>query len=295
MTLLGRGTQLIGGTLTHRLSREDVDRVLVDGFFPVVGRGRDARPPAPRRACRSSACPYAADAAVTRHLARFLSRQARRGPSARPRPARRGRPGLPDARAVQRRRDEGGRRCATGSSTVLNALAAEEGSSRSADVLDAADLDLAVARGAAYYGLARRGRGIRIRGGAPRSYYVGIESAMPAVPGVPAPLKALCVVPFGMEEGTEAEIRSASSGWSWASRRSSASSAPPCGKAMRPAALIEDWGDDLEELSPLEVTLSLAGAEDAVVPVRLESRVTEVGTLELWCVTRDGRTAGSWS
>ncbi len=68
------------------------------------------------------------------------------------------------------------------------------------------DLDLAVARGAAYYGLARRGEGVRIRGGTARAYYVGIESAMPAVPGVPAPLKAVCVAPFGMEEGSEAEL-----------------------------------------------------------------------------------------
>ena len=73
-------------------------------------------------------------------------------------------------------------------------------------MLDAPDLDHAVAQGAAYYGLARRGRGVRIRSGAPRTYYVGIESAMPAVPGLPAPLKALCVVPFGMEEGTSATI-----------------------------------------------------------------------------------------
>ena len=51
-----------------------------------------------------------------------------------------------------------------------------------------------------------RGRGVRIRSGASRTYYIGIESAMPAVPGMEAPLKALCVVPFGMEEGTEATI-----------------------------------------------------------------------------------------
>ena len=74
-------------------------------------------------------------------------------------------------------------------------------------MLDAPDLDHAVARGAAYYGRARAsGRGVRIRSGASRSYYIGIESALPAVPGFPAPLKALCVVPFGMEEGTSAPI-----------------------------------------------------------------------------------------
>jgi hypothetical protein len=79
--------------------------------------------------------------------------------------------------------------------------------------LDAPDLDHAVARGAAYYGRARAsGRGVRIRSGASRSYYIGIESALPAVPGFPPPLKALCVVPFGMEEGTSAPIAGRSCG-----------------------------------------------------------------------------------
>ena len=121
-------------------------------------------------------------------------------------------------------------------------------------VLDAPDLDHAVAQGAAYYGLARRGRGVRIRGGAARSYYVGIESAMPAVPGMPAPLKALCVVPFGMEEGTER--RRSRSRVRAGRRRAGRVPVPELARSGRPiavGALIEDWGDDLEELSPLEV------------------------------------------
>ena len=73
-------------------------------------------------------------------------------------------------------------------------------------VLAGADPDLAVARGAATYGLARRGRGVRIRGGTARAYYVGVETAMPAVPGMAPPVKALCVAPFGMEEGSEVEL-----------------------------------------------------------------------------------------
>jgi hypothetical protein len=172
---------------------------------------------------------------------------------------------------------------------VLNTWLAAEGFEALGpdQVLDAPDLDHAVARGAAYYGHARRGRGVRIRSGAPRSYYIGIESAMPAVPGMPAPLKALCVVPFGMEEGTSAsidrefglvvgepaEFRFLSSGER---------------KGDEPGTLVEDWGDEIGELSPLEVTLRLDGQEDTVLPVTLESRVTEVGTLELWCVSRDG-------
>src|SRR6185312_2888745 len=82
----------------------------------------------------------------------------------------------------------------------LNSWLAEEGMAP-VESLSGEDLMHAVSRGAAYYGLARRGRGVRIRGGVPRTYYVGVESAMPAVPGMAAPLKALTVAPFGMEEG----------------------------------------------------------------------------------------------
>jgi len=82
--------------------------------------------------------------------------------------------------------------------------------------------------------------------GVPRSYYVGIESAMPAVPGVPAPLKALTVAPFGMEEGTSIQIPNASSAWWWVCPLSFASSHPrPQNDA--PGAFIEEFGDDLQD------------------------------------------------
>jgi hypothetical protein len=169
---------------------------------------------------------------------------------------------------------------------VLNSWLAAEGFDP-LTVLDAPDLDRAVARGAAYYGMARRGKGIRIRSGASRSYYIGIESAMPAVPGMSAPLKALCVVPFGMEEGTSATIAEREFGLIIGEPAEFRFLTSTTRKADRPGALIEDWGDDIEELGPLEVTLQLARGGDEVIPVTLESHVTEVGTLELWCVTRD--------
>ncbi len=156
-------------------------------------------------------------------------------------------------------------------------------------VLDAPDLDRAVARGAAYYGLARRGRGIRIRSGASRTYYVGIESAMPAVPGMPAPLKALCVVPFGMEEGVSASIAPLEFALTVGDPAEFRFLSSTVRKNDRVGVMIEDYGDDLEELSALDVTLQMDGREGATVPVTLESRMTEVGTIELWCVARDGQ------
>jgi hypothetical protein len=155
-------------------------------------------------------------------------------------------------------------------------------------ILDAPDLEHAVARGAAYYGKARRGQGVRIRSGTSRTYYIGIESALPAVPGMEAPLKALCVVPFGMEEGTEARIPGREFGLVVGEPAEFRFLSSVVRKQDHIGSLLEDWGDELEELSPLEVTLKLDGREGAVVPARLETRITELGTLEVWCVSRDG-------
>src|SRR5262245_20727173 len=287
VTLLGRGSRLIGGTITTTLTPADVNATLLEGFFPVVSS--DSMPARQRRVgLQEIGLPYAADPAVTRHLARFLRVQSasvgsaagiRRGPSGLACPTHvlfNG--GVMKAEALRSRIVE-----------VLSTWLTAEGFDRldARHVLDAPNLDHAVAQGAAYYGMARRGRGVRIRSGAPRSYYVGIESAMPAVPGMPAPLKALCVVPFGMEEGTSASLRSREFGLIVGEPAEFRFLSSTVRKTDTVGALIEDWGDELEELSPLEVTLSTDAPADTTVPVTLESRVTEIGTLELWCVGRN--------
>ena len=101
-------------------------------------------------------------------------------------------------------------------------------------------------------------------------------------------MRALCVVPFGMEEGSEARVPGGELGLVVGEPAEFRFLSSTIRKADPPGTIIEDWGDDLEELSPLEVTLDVAGKEDMTVPVSLESRVTEVGTLELWCVARGG-------
>ncbi len=288
VTLLGKGTKLIGGTIKTELTREDLDQVLVEGFFPKVTS--DELPARQRRVgFQELGLPYAADPAITKHLARFLSEQVRNSSEAAG--IRRGRSGLAcpthilfnggvmKAAVLRDRvvevlnnwlRQEG-----------LDALGAEQ-------IFEAPDLEHAVARGAAYYGKARRGRGVRIRSGASRTYYIGIESAMPAVPGMEAPLKALCVVPFGMEEGTEATIPDREFGLVVGEPAEFRFLSSSVRKQDQAGSLLEDWGSELEELSPLEVTLKLDGQQGTVLPVRLETRVTELGTLEVWCVSRDG-------
>jgi hypothetical protein len=288
VTLLGKGTKIVGGTIKAELAREDLDQVLIEGFFPKVASGE--LPARQRRAgFQELGLPYAADPAITKHLARFLSEQVRNSPEAAS--IRRGRSGLAcpthvlfnggvmKAAVLRGRMVE-----------VLNGWLRQEGFDAlgAEQILEAPDLEHAVARGAAYYGTARRGRGVRIRSGVSRTYYIGIESAMPAVPGMEAPLKALCVVPFGMEEGTEATIPDREFGLVVGEPAEFRFLSSSVRKQDQGGSLLEDWGDDIEELSPLEVTLKLDGQQGAVVPVRLETRVTELGTLEVWCVSRDG-------
>jgi hypothetical protein len=289
VTLLGKGSKLVGGTVKTELRREDLERVLTDGFFPVVGR--DDSPARQRRiGFQELGLPYAADPAVTKHLARFLAQQASAGD---------------EAGAI--RRGPSGFACPT--HVLFNGGVMKAGILRervvsvlddwlraegfeplgARGVLEAPDLDHAVARGAAYYGRAKRGRGVRIRSGAARTYYIGIESAMPAIPGMPAPLKALCVVPFGMEEGTEARIPGREFGLVVGEPAEFRFLSSNVRRQDEIGSLSEDWGDEIEELSPLEVTLDLDGKEDTVLPVSLETRVTEVGTLEVWCVSREGK------
>jgi hypothetical protein len=285
VTLLGKGTKLVGGTIKTELTREDLTHVLIDGFFPVTPS--DVMPVRQRRiGFQELGLPYAADPAITKHLARFLTRQAeneqedtvlRKGPSGLACPTHilfNG--GVMKAEILRERLVQ-----------VLNGWLAAEGFDP-VKVLAAPDMDHAVARGAVYYGRAKRGKGVRIRSGSSRTYYIGIESAMPAVPGMEAPVKALCVVPFGMEEGTEAKIEGREFGLIVGEPAEFRFFSSTVRKQDGIGTLIEDWGDEVQELNPLEVTLHLEGQEDAVLPARLESRVTEIGTLELWCVSRDG-------
>jgi molecular chaperone DnaK (HSP70) len=285
VTILGRGTGLVGGTIKASLKRDDVERVLGEGFLPTVSSSD--LPAAQRRmGLQELGLPYAADPAITRHMARFLRQQAatsehgavRRGPSGLACPTHvllNG--GVLNAAMVRERILE-----------TLDSWLKAEGFP-AVKPLSGEDLMHAVSRGAAYYGLARRGRGVRIRGGVPRTYYVGVESAMPSIPGFPAPIKALAVVAFGMEEGTDVRIPGREFGLIVGQPAEFRFFTSASRKNDEPGDLIEDIGEELQELSPMEVSFAGGETSSEVVPVSFETVVTETGMLQLWCVARDGR------
>jgi hypothetical protein len=279
VTILGRGSSLIGGTTKTDVASETVEQVVLDGFFPRCER--DAHPSAPpRTGIQQMGLAYESDPAVTRHLAHFLSRQGDPASGFGPEGTKTSagptailfNGGVMKADRIRER--------------VVDILAGWRGEAAESGIREIANrnFDLAVARGAAYYGMARRGAGIRIRGGLNRSYYIGVAASMPAVPGMPVPIKALCVAPFGMEEG--------------------AGSALPdqefvlvvgepvkfdfLGSTVRlddaPGTLVDEWEGDIEPITTIETTLD--GEPGSAIPVILEVKVTEIGTLELWCVSR---------
>ncbi len=269
VVVLGRSRKVVGGAVRTQVTRHEVEAALVDGFFPAVGR--DERPHAARRVgLQEIGLPYASDPAVTRHVAAFVGRHrgvAPEGPSA----------VLFNGGVMRadRFRDR-----------MADVLGAWRSDGAPVRILTGSDPDLAVARGAATYGLARRGRGIRIRGGTARAYYVGVETTAPAVPGLAPPVKALCVAPFGMEEGSDVVLPGAEFGLVVGEPADFRFFGSSVRRDDRPGTVVEGWQEgELEELPPLQTTLT--GDEGRVVPVRLEAEVTEVGTLAVWCVSRD--------
>jgi hypothetical protein len=286
-----RGSKLIGGSIRTELTRDEVTAFITDGFFPRVEA--NARPAVRTRAGLTQiGLPYAQDAAVTRHLAAFLGRQA--GATA-------------ELEGFQGRVNpehsflhpsavlfNGGvfksDILAQRVLDTINDWLYMEGA-EPARMLEGADLDLAVARGAAYYGYARRGGGVRIRGGTARSYYVGVESSMPAIPGMEPPITALCVAPFGMEEGSELELPGQEFGLVVGEPVMFRFFGSTTRRQDRVGELLDFWGpDELQELNEIQADLPAEGRTPGdVVQVKLHALATESGTLELVAVSREGQ------
>ncbi|WP_404969873.1 Hsp70 family protein [Vibrio campbellii] len=302
-----RGSKLLGATLKTELTQEEVQQTLVDGFFPQVAI-TDHPVQRNRGALTQMGLPYAQDAGITRHIAAFLSKQAN-ALSASGNGAEAAQdfnpfanmPGMPGADAAQSTDFikptailfNGGvlksKLLATRLEDTINEWLIEA-DAEMAKRLTGVDLDLAVASGAAYYGSVRRGQGVRIRGGIASAYYVGIESAMPAIPGMAPPMEALCVAPFGMEEGSSVDVPSQEFGLIIGQPVNFQFFGSTVRRDDLAGTHLDYWApEELEELPEIQVTLPVSEGrrEGEVVPVTLASRVTELGTLYLEAIAAD--------
>ncbi|MSP17621.1 MAG: molecular chaperone DnaK [Myxococcales bacterium] len=247
LTIAARGAKLIGGALHAEFERAEVDELVLEGFFPLVAA--TDRPARGRTGLAELGLPWASDAAITRHLAAFLARH--------------------DAPRIDAVLFNGGAtRPAAVRARLLEQLAAWQGGARPRELVNDAP-DLAVAHGAAYFGKVRLGHGTRIRGGAARAYYVGVETV------------AVCVLARGAEEGTEREV-----GEDFVALMNRPVSFRLYASTTRhdqPGARVDAAAvaSELDELPPLCAVLRAPGRREA--RVRVHARLTELGTLELWC------------
>ncbi|CAM3718451.1 Chaperone protein DnaK [Vibrio aerogenes CECT 7868] len=291
-----RGSKLLGSTLKTELTQDEIRQTLVDGFFPAVPVSDHPRQ-RNRGALTQMGLPYAQDAGITRHIAAFLSRQAETPDLGQAMPFG-GIPGLssestpafiqPTAILLN-----GGvlksDLLTTRLVETINCWLSDAGAEPVRE-LRGIDLDLAVSQGAAYYGVVRQGTGVRIRGGLASSYYVGIESAMPAIPGMAPPLEAMCVAPFGMEEGASVHMDNKEFGLVIGQPVHFQFFGSTIRKDDQAGSHLDSWADDeLLELPEIQVTLDATQnrKNGEIVPVTLASKVTEIGTLCLEAIATD--------
>jgi len=284
LSLPAGGTRLVGGSLQLELTRDEVQRTLLDGFLPRTGL--EAKPALRASGFQEFGLPYAADPAITRYLAAFLT--AHRDPhgDSAPPAADPARPdivlfngGVFQAPRLRQRLLE-----------VLQSWFAEsEPGGWQPRVLDGDRLDLAVARGAAYYGMVRRGEGVPIAADLARSYYVGVQPEAGSGPQATPSATALCLVPASAAPGQEITLDS---------RRFQLAISQPIEFPLyvsstrlndNPGDLLAVDRQQLKPLPPIRTVLRDRGrSRSESVTVQLHGRLNEIGTLDLWCRELDG-------
>ena len=267
----GRGSALIGGQLRVELQRQEVIDSVLEGFFPAVAADAEVT----RRkglGLREWGLPYTHDTAVTRHVAAFLTRYRAESGDTAPLDGILLNGGVLNPPLVSRR--------------LLDVIGGwtREGQT-SPRLLTTDSLDLAVALGAAYYGLVRRGRGIRIVSGLAHPVYLGLEKRRKKKGRKRLRQAALCLAPQGLQEGQSVELTEHQLTLV-VGREVLFPLFTASGHRGRAGEVLEADDERLQALPPLR--MRLPGRGNRRVPVRLRARLSEVGTLDLVAVRTDG-------
>lgn len=275
VSLVGGGGRLLGGTLSTELLRDEAHALVLDGFFPVTDAAERPRRAA-RMALQELGLPYVQDAAVTRHLAAFLAQHAAAGFAALGETApSEGALPRPDAILL----NGGVFNSPQISERLVEAISAWWPGAPHIPLLRHESLELAVARGAAWYGLVRRGHGLRIGGGAARAYYVGLQR-----PADSAEQPALCLIPRGFEEGQKVDLGERPFTLTLGRPVQFQVFSTTSDRIDKPGDLVP-LAEDLKPLPPIHTLLKGASGKVAEAPVHLQAALTEIGTLELYCVS----------
>ena len=280
LTVLGRGSSVIAKTISIEITKEEVVKVILDGFLPLCGKDEKAQTNV-RAGLRTFGLAYEADPAISRHLAEFISRHC--GDAA----------GFPKAVLF----NGGVSKSQMVRERILEALESWKPENFKALLtLTGNNPDLAVAQGACWYANVRTGKGIRIKSGSSHSYYIGVESNMPAIPGFMPPLQGLCLVPMGMEEGSEAAIPYDGLALLVGESTEFRFFASTSRKEDQSGLLIDDIASKEDCLELPKLSAVLPPCENmppgTLVPVKIRTELTETGTLNIWCENLNGE--GRW-
>ncbi|MES2693532.1 MAG: Hsp70 family protein, partial [Verrucomicrobiota bacterium] len=294
IAIAGTGSRLIGSSLSTELTRDEVERLIVEGFFPHCAPTEEPRRTS-RTALQELGLPYAQDPAISRHLAAFLTKHAQAARAALD-------PQLPstsDLSALSSQLSASSSAPAPlprPDAILLNGgvFNAPRLAHRLVEIVSAwwpeqplipllhhDSLDLAVARGAAAYGLVRHGVGRRIGGGAAQALYIGLTSS-----DASAPARAVCVIPRGHEEGQTLDLTERSFKLALGQPVQFPLFVTTSDRADAPGAIV--YSSDaaiFRPLPPLHTVLRSAHTKSPTLPIHLRSTLTELGTLELWCVS----------
>lgn len=280
VAIMGRGSSLIGNSLKIKLSFEEVEKLIIDGFMPLVKK--EEKPFEKEDFGLSEiGLNYAEDARISCQLAKFLWIKKESSEEFVLPTAILFNGGTLKSPALRNRLLD-----------LVNGWAKELGQ-KPVDLLASPDLDYAVSCGAVFYGLSRVLKTVRIKSGTSKSYYIGVEDTALAIPGVAKSMKAFCVAPFGMEEGSESEILNQEFALKVGQKASFRFFSPVNenlnAKAPAVGSVIKKIKPILVELPLIEANLEKSEEDGKFVRVKLQSKVTELGFLELWCLSPDGR------
>jgi hypothetical protein len=274
VTLPGRGRKLVGGSQSCELGRAEVEQLILDGFLGDVPV--DARPAAGRRSALSAwGLPYASDPMITKHVAAFLARHGD------------GAPVQPDAVLL----NGGVFKSPAIRQRLVAAMQAWRAPGIDLDVLCPESFDLAVARGAAIYGLVRHGIGHRIGGGAARAYFVAVHQAPGKKKKAAAQIRrGVCLLPRHVEAGVEVLLSGRVFKLVLGRPVRFSLYATTADRTEKPGELVDLDGEEFVALPPIQTVLETQ--EDITdLPVMLRARLSDVGVLEVFAdaVDRDAR------
>lgn len=283
ITITARGRKLLGGQLKAELHRHQLESVVLDGYFPALPGGQEARPETQRAGFSEYGLPYATDPRITRHLAQFLLEHASSGHGS-----------IPHIDAILF--NGGALKPVWIRDRILEVMG--DWFRTTADSTDRPNpkpliwdegetaLELSVARGATYFGLVKRGLGLRVHGGSPREYFLGLGPE----PGESIPedqRKVVCIAPRGMQDGQAIEVSEkefqliTNRPVTFPLYSTTSARQDPVGSVLNLAA------NELHELLPLRTVIKFGKQKAGTkVPVRIQVRRTEIGTLELSCLSK---------